>query len=293
MSWDKLNFDWNLVRAFLVTAQEGSFSAAARKLDTTQPTLSRQVAALEAALNLTLFERVAQGIQLTETGLELMKYAQAMNESATKFSLSASGQSQKIEGSVCISVSEIDAVYRLPPVIQYLRQHEPGIELEIVVSNAVSDLKRRDADIAIRSFRPTQPDLIARKLTDEKIWLYGTPGYVAQFDDPDTLDGLQIVGFDRSTVVIDAMARLGLKVSQANFAVITKFQQLQWELAKQGTAMAIFPGQIGDAEPGFVRAFESRGPIMEIPLWLVCHRELHTSIRVRRVFDILVEMIAN
>jgi DNA-binding transcriptional LysR family regulator len=91
----------------------------------------------------------------------------------------------------------------------------------------------------------------------------------------------------------DLLARLGLKVSQANFAVITKFQQLQWELAKQGTAMAIFPGQIGDAEPGFVRAFESRGPIMEIPLWLVCHRELHTSLRVRRVFDILVEMIAN
>ncbi len=293
MSWDKLNFDWNLVRAFLVTAQEGSFSAAARKLDTTQPTLSRQVAALETALGLTLFERVAQGIQLTETGLELMKYAQAMDESAGQFSLSASGQSQKIEGNVCISASEIDAVYRLPPIIQYLRQQEPGIELEIVVSNAVSDLKRRDADIAIRSFRPTQPDLIARKLTDERIWLYGTPGYVTQFSDPDTLAGLQIVGFDRSTVVIDAMARLGLRVTQANFAIITKFQQLQWELAKQGTALAIFPEQIGDAEPGFVRAFESYGPIMQIPLWLVCHRELHTSLRVRRVFDVLVEMIAD
>ena len=293
MSWDKLNYDWNLVRAFLVTAQEGSFSAAARKLNTTQPTLSRQVAALEAALDLTLFERVAQGIQLTETGLELMKYAQAMDDSASQFSLSASGQSQKIEGNVCISVSEIDAVYRLPPVIHYLRQHEPGIELEIVVSNAVSDLKRRDADIAIRSFRPTQPDLIARKLTDEKIWLYGAPGYVAQFTDPNNVAALQIVGFDRSTVVIDAMARLGLTLNQANFAVITKFQQLQWELAKQGTALAIFPEQIGDAEPRFVRAFESYGPIMQIPLWLVCHRELHTSLRVRRVFDILVKMLAD
>lgn len=293
MNTTKKQLDWDLIKAFLVTAQEGSFSAAARKLAITQPTLSRQVAALESNLGLTLFERIAQGIQLTVTGMALLEHALAMDESAKAFSLCASGQSQIIEGNVCISVSEIDAVFRLPKVIEILRQKEPGIDLEIVVSNAVSDLKQREADIAIRSFRPTQPDLIARKLTEENIWLYGRPEYVAKFEDPTQLDNLQIVGFDRSTQVLDILTNKGLNLSQKNFPIQTKFQQLQWELAKQGTAMAIFPEQIGDAEPQFIRGFSDLGPIVKVPLWLVSHRELHTSLRVRRVFDILVEEFAD
>ena len=166
MDWTAVKFDWNRARAFLVTAEEGSLSAAARALEMTQPTLSRQVAALEEELGVALFERLKGGLALTQSGIELLAHVRAMGEAASQFSLSATGQSQALEGNICIAASEIDATFRLPAIIQTLRTLEPGINIEIVVSNQVSDLKRREADIAIRSFQPTQHDLIARKIKD-------------------------------------------------------------------------------------------------------------------------------
>ena len=159
MNWKSVKFDWNNARAFLVTAEEGTLSAAAKALGLTQPTLSRQVAALEAEMGVTLFERVGQRLVLTESGLALLQHARSMGDAASKFSLAASGQSQQLEGAVAISVSELDAVFRLPEIISGLRKSEPGIDIEVVVTNEPSDLKRREADIAIRSVRQTQQDM--------------------------------------------------------------------------------------------------------------------------------------
>jgi DNA-binding transcriptional LysR family regulator len=290
MSWKSVNFDWNHTRAFLITAEEGTLSAAAKALDMTQPTLSRQVAALEKELGVTLFERVAQRLILTDSGVELLEHARSMNKAATSFSLGASGQSQQIEGLVTVSVGELDAVYRLPKIIAKLRIEEPAIDIEVVVTNAPSDLKRREADIAIRNFRPTQGDLIAKKLGEEVIWLYGIQKYLAQFQkfsDPSKLAGIQIIGFEQSNSVLEVLNSKGWQVSKNNCQVTTSFQLLQLELCKQGLGLIFFPEDIGDENPDLVRAFEHLGPIMQLPVWLVCHKELRTSLRVRRVFDFI------
>ena len=163
MNWASVNFDWNHTRAFLVTAEEGTLTAAAKALGMTQPTLSRQVSALEAQLGIRLFERVGQRLVLTDSGVELLEHARLMGSTALQFSLAATGQSQQLEGSVTVSAGELDAVFRLPKIIATLRREEPGIDIEVIVTNEASDLKRREADIAIRSFRPTQNDLIAKK----------------------------------------------------------------------------------------------------------------------------------
>ena len=105
MHWQSINFDWNQARAFLVTAEEGSLTAAARALDLTQPTLGRQVAALERSLGLVLFERVGRGLELTQAGLELLDHIRAMGDAANRVSLAASGQSESVEGQVCITAS--------------------------------------------------------------------------------------------------------------------------------------------------------------------------------------------
>ena len=178
MDWRSIKFDWNRARAFLVTAEEGTLSAAAKALDLTQPTLSRQVTALETELKVTLFERVGQRLVLTSSGVELLEHARKMGDTALDFSLAVTGQSQKIEGNVTVSASELTAIYTLPKVIAQLREQEPGITIEIVVTNEVSDLKRREADIAIRSFHPKEKDLIAKKIGEEVIWLYGTEQYL-------------------------------------------------------------------------------------------------------------------
>jgi DNA-binding transcriptional LysR family regulator len=292
MDWKAVQFDWNRARAFLVAAEEGSLSAAARSLEITQPTLSRQVAALEEELNIVLFERFSGGLSLTPSGLELLNHVRAMGDAASQFSLTANGQSLALEGNICIAASEIDATFRLPAIIATLRELEPGIEIDVVVSNAASDLKRREADIAIRSFQPPQPDLIARKIRDINIWPYVSHDYFSSKnlqENPSDLSGVSFAGFDHSSMIIDALNAVGIAATQEHFPITCPFQLLQWELAKAGTAMAIFPEDIGDAEPRLRKAYEASGPLLSIPMWLVCHRELRTSRRVRRVFDLLAQ----
>lgn len=292
MNWKPVKFDWNNTRAFLVTAEEGTLSAAAKALELTQPTLSRQVAALEAEMGVTLFERVGQRLVLTESGLELLEYARSMGNAAMQFSLAATGQSLQLEGSVVVSVGELDAVFRLPKIIAKLKRKEPGIDIEVVVTNETSDLKRREADIAIRSFRPTQNDLIVKKLGEEVIWLYGTQDYLQQlpqFAEINELTNIQIIGFDRSNAVSEVLNQKGWQLTKENFRLITSFQLLQLELCRQGLGLIFFPQDMGDKDPRLVRAFEQRGPVIKLPVWLVCHQELRTSLRVRRVFDFIAE----
>ena len=226
MNWASVNFDWNHTRAFLVTAEEGTLSAAAKALGMTQPTLSRQVAALELELGVTLFERVGKRLVLTDSGLELLQQAQSMSDAAMLFSLTASGQSQQIEGSVIVSVGELDAVFRLPKIIAKLRQLEPKIEIEVVVTNQPSDLIRREADIAIRNFHPTQNDLIAKKLGEEVIHLYGAEDYVKKISPFTSLaeltevQDIQIIGFDKTDAVSKVLNPLGWQLSEDNLSLI-------------------------------------------------------------------------
>ncbi len=289
-----MNFDWNRARAFLVAAEEGSLSAAARALETTQPTIGRQIAALERELGVTLFERMAHGLELTESGLQLLASVRLMGQSATEFSLRASGQSQQLEGRVCISASELHAIHYLPPIVAKLRAQEPGIEIDIQSSNSVSDLKQRDADIALRNFRPNQPDLIIRKLRDENIWLYATQSYLENFPAfaaAADLSGLQIIGYEQTESMLSLVKTMGFPVTLKNLAMTSPSYLIQMSLIKQGLGVGMMPASNGDAEPSLVRAFEHLGTLIEIPLWLVVHRELHTSLRVRRVFDLLVTEI--
>ena len=173
-----MNFDWNRARAFLVTAEEGSLSAAARALNMAQPTLGRQVAALEQELGVTLFERVGRALVLTDAGAQMLTHAQAMGAAAQAFSLTASGQSDAIAGHVAISATDLSSVWALPPIIRQLRKIAPDITIEVVASNQISDLKRREADIAVRNARPEDPDLIAKLICNDVGTFFASPDYL-------------------------------------------------------------------------------------------------------------------
>ncbi|KJY81929.1 LysR family transcriptional regulator [Vibrio galatheae] len=295
MNWKSISFDWNRTRAFLATAELGSLSAAAKSLRLTQPTLSRQVSALEDELGVALFERSAHKLQLTPSGIELLNIAREMGDVAHKFSMAANGQSQDLEGVVVISACQLDAVYRLPPILSKLRHEEPSISIELVVTNDVSDLKRRDADIAIRSFQPTQPSLIAKKLGDEQVYLYGTREYLQPFLDLGAIEGfqdVQIIGFGNNSQIIEQFAKHGWQLTEDNFKLSTEFQPAQLELCKQHLGLMYLPEDIANKEPQLVRVPNEFFPVMQIPLWLVCHEELRTNLRVRRVFDLLAAELA-
>ncbi len=216
MDWNSITFDWNQVRAFLVTAEEGSFSAASRALGLTQPTLGRQVATLEDRLGITLFERLGRSLSLTQSGLELLEHVRAMGEAASRVSLTASGQSQSIEGRVCITATDVMSMYLLPDALKRLREMAPAIEIEIVASNDVRDLRRREADIAIRHGRPEQPDLIARLLRETSIHLYASTDYLDQHGRPSSPDDLSeavFIGFDQSDRLPARLNEIGLRLT--------------------------------------------------------------------------------
>lgn len=291
MDWRSVKFDWNRARAFLITAEEGSLSAAARALGMAQPTLGRQVDGLEQELGVVLFERVGRGLTLTPSGLELLDHVRDMGEAAGRVSLVALGQSLALEGSICISASETYATALLPPIITKLRQEEPGIHVEIVVSNHASDLRRREADIAIRNFRPTEPDLIARKIGNADAVLYATPDYITKIGNPSRPSDLQradFVGLDHGGMMLKGLNRLGLGLTEANFPLITESYLVMWELVRQGAAIGILDAYIGDAEPSVTRVLPDLEPLV-FPIWLVAHRELTTSRRIRMVFDFLAQ----
>ncbi len=291
MDWRAVKFDWNKARAFLVTAEEGSLSAAARALGMAQPTLGRQVDGLEQELGIVLFERVGRGLTLTPSGLELLEHVREMGKAAGRVSLTAMGQSQALEGSISISASETYAAVLLPPIVAKLRIAEPGIHVEIVVSNHASDLLRREADIAIRNFRPTEPDLIAKKIGMADAVLYAAPSYIARLGHPKTpydLRHADFVNMDRSGMMLKALNGLGLGLTEANFPLLTENYIVMWELVKQGAAIGVLDAYIGDADPDVVRVLPDLEPI-KFPIWLVAHRELTTSRRIRRVYDYLIE----
>lgn len=293
MDWRAIAFDWNQARAFLVTAEEGSLSAAARALGMAQPTLGRQVRALEARLGVALFERAGRGLLLTPTGSDLLVHLRAMGDAAGAASLVASGRSEAVEGTVTISATEIAAAYMLPRILGEFREAHPGIEVEIVVSNALSDLRRREADIAIRSVRPTDPELIARAIGQGRARLYAAHAYLDARGDPETpeaLARLDFIGFADNTLLLRGLQAHGAPIAPDRFRLRSANHLVQWRMVCAGLGVGVMVDTVGDVEP-LVRPAAPWFAPFTYDVWLVAHRELRTSRRIRIVFDHLAERL--
>jgi DNA-binding transcriptional LysR family regulator len=165
-------FDWRLVRSFLAVLDAGSLMGAARTLQARQPTLSRHVAELESQLGAPLFERTGRGVLPTAMALAIADAARQMEAGARSLSQALAGRREVRTGTVKITTSMVAATYLLPPLLTRLHIEEPGIQLELVASNQISNLLRREADIAVRMVRPTQGSLVARKLGSVGIGAY-------------------------------------------------------------------------------------------------------------------------
>lgn len=294
MNWQAVAFDWNQVRAFLATAEEGSLSAAARALGLTQPTLSRQVAGLEADLGVTLFERGRRTTDLTESGLALLEHVRAMGEAATRVSLAATGRSELIDGHVSITATEQFAIHYLPSAIERIRERAPGIEIEIIPANASLDLIRREADIAIRHARPAHGDLITRRIGATTAHLYGASHYLDRIGRPKTpadLAGADFIGFEHAEQLIEAYNRMGIAVTRDHFRVYSASGSVILALIEQGLGLGLVTRDIAAKRPALEEVLPSLPPI-DVPAWLVTHRELHTSRRIRLVFDTIAEVVA-
>jgi DNA-binding transcriptional LysR family regulator len=282
-------FDWSQAQAFLATAETGSFSGAARNLGLSQPTVGRHVAALESDLGLVLFDRVGKSLALTENGLALVEHVKAMKDAADLLSLSASGQDKTIAGPVSIKASDVFCAYILPPIIERIRLTYPEVQVEIVSTNDVQDLRRREADIAIRNVQPTQPDLYAKRLRTTTGKLYGATSYLDQLGRPATIKDFSerttFIG-DTSGQVLQMLTATGVPVAGEQFSIIANSGVAMWELVKRGVGLAVMFKDLADmtAEVEAVLPMEIS---VDVPVWLVTHSELKTNARIRAVFDFL------
>ncbi|NRF65829.1 LysR family transcriptional regulator [Aquincola sp. S2] len=282
---------WELHRSFLGVLKEGSLSAAARALDLSQPTVGRHVAALEAALGLVLFTRSQSGLLPTEAALALRGYAEAMHSTAAALERAAQSQGEGVQGAVRISASEVIGVEVLPPIVAALQQAHPRLQIELVLTNRVQDLLRREADIAVRMTPPKHAQLIARRVGDVLLGLHAHPSYLARCGTPRTLAELAqhaLIGYDEETPFIRA-ARAALPGwTRQAFTLRTDSDVAQLALIRAGAGIGICQVALAQREPALVRLLPRQAEL-KLETWVTMHEDLRHSPRCKASFDALVQ----
>ncbi len=283
--------DWNLYRTFLAVLQEGSLSSAARKLALTQPTVTRHLDALEAAMGVTLFFRTQRGLTPTDMALKLVPHAQSLAATAAAMQRLASEQAGEVRGTVRVSASEVVGVLHLPPILAALRRRHPGITIELVLSNAVADLLQREADIAVRMTEPVQDALLAKRLPSVELGLYAHRDYLAKRGEPLSMASLadyDLIGFDTETPPLRALARRYPAFARPAFALRTDSDLARHAAIRAGFGVGMCQVAIAKRDPVLTRVLEDQVSI-ELGLWIVMHEDLKSSAHCKVVFDALAE----
>lgn len=288
------HFDWSHLQSFVAVAEHGSLSAAARAQGKSQPTLSRHIANLERLIGARLFERGKSGVVLTEMGGDLLQHASQMADAAARLELRSEGGHQDLAGTVRITASRIVATYLLPSALTDLHLRYPKIEIEVVASDDTNNLLRREADIALRMYRPTQGDVISQHIGDLMLAAYAAPEYLARkgrLVHLDDIIGHDVIGYDRSTLIIDGLHRFGFDVGRSFFKFRSDDQVMCWQMVRAGFGIGFNQVGIGDADPLVERVFKDR-TVGHLPVWLTAHPELRQSPRIRKVYDHLKGALA-
>ena len=283
--------DWTLLQSFSAVAETGSLSAAARKLGQSQPTLGRHIRALEAALGVELFTRGPRGLIPTEAARGMIGPAEQMRAAAARLQLAAEGQEAGLAGVVRVTASSVVSHFVLPSILAALRHAHPEIQVELVPSDSSENLLFREADIALRMYRPTQLDLVAAHVCDLEMGLYAATGFLDRVGRPQTVEealSLDFVGFDADDTIIRFMRATGLDVGREFFGIRSDDQAAYWQLVRAGCGIGGMQTVIGEAEPGVERILPGLD-LPTLPVWLATPTALRHNPRIRLVWDRLAE----
>jgi DNA-binding transcriptional LysR family regulator len=286
---DLQTLDWNLVRAFLAVVEAGSLTRAAERLDSSQPTLSRQIATLEQVLGTPLFERTARRLAPTAAGQTLATYAQRMRDTMRAAGAALALHSTALAGTVRLTASEVVAAYLLPDLLTGLAQRHPDLEVELVASNDVDNLLDREADIAVRMVRPSQGGVIARHVADWPLGVYTHLRYLEEVGGAIAVERLasyRWIGQDEDTQLIAGFRALGFDVNRNFFKLRCDNQIVTMQALLAGLGLAVAPAPVAARMEG-LREIPLGLPMPQLPVWLTAHRELRSNARMRAVFDFL------
>jgi DNA-binding transcriptional LysR family regulator len=290
----KTPFDWSLIRSFLAALDQGSLLGAARLLKTSQPTLGRHITELESQLGVVLFERTGRGLVPTATALQLADSAREMESGALQLSRALSGTQLQTAGTVRITASVPVAVQLMPPILARMRLALPDIQVELVSSNQVSNLLRREADIAVRMVRPEQGTLIAKKIGRVGVGAYAHRSYLARRSPLRKLADLlqhDLIGHDTDPSILRGFQALGFAVGPEIFALRTDDFIVQWQAVRSGVGIGFIADYMARTDPDVLRVLPTALKVPDLPMWLAVHREIRTNGRIRAVYDLLAQAL--
>lgn len=284
------NIGWELYRSFLAVLNEGSLSGAARALGVAQPTVGRHIATLEKSLGIALFTRSQIGLMATEAALSLRSYAQSMQITAAALERAAASQGTGVRGTVRITASEVIGVEVLPSIVARLRDEHPDLVVELVLTDRMQDLLRREADIAVRMVRPRQALLVARRVGQIELGLHAHAQYLSRHGAPRILADLSrhaLIGFDQENAFIRSAGKALSGLRREMFALRTDNSLAHMALIRCGAGIGVCQVPIARRDPALARLL-SRQFSLKMECWITMHEDLRNSPRCRVTFDALI-----
>ncbi|WP_028310605.1 LysR family transcriptional regulator [Derxia gummosa] len=286
--------DWSLLHCLLAIVEAGSLTAAATRLGISQPTLTRSLARLEAAVGAELLVRNARGVTTTEAGQIALEGARRMQAAAQSLALDLLGTADRLAGTIRLTASKLTATYLLPRLLAPLLHTHPEIEIEIVASDAIEQMAEGEAHLALRHSRPTQADLIARHLGALEVRAFAHAHYLARHEgriDPARMNEYDWIGYERSDLLIRGFRDAGIEVTRNFFRFRCDDSATNWQMALAGFGIAFAPSAIAERFDGMLPALPDNYTT-RLPVWIVGHRSTRGSARVKLLRDTLAQGLA-
>ena len=286
--------NWEWYRSFVAVLETGSLSAAGRAMGMTQPTVGRHIDSLEAALELKLFTRSFDGFAPTDAALELKPYAANLSATAAALRRVATSQGDGVRGTVRLTASEIVSNEVLPPILADLRDAHPALVIELVPSNKVENLLRRDADIAVRMTTPSQDALIAKRVASIAVGLHAHRRYLDRHGTPRALEDLAghaLIGWDTETAYIRRFQDRYPQITRESFAFRSDSDVAQLAAIRAGLGIGFCQARLAARDPSLVRLFEAQISL-NLETWIAMHADLRDSPRCAVTFAALAEGLA-
>ena len=287
-----LAVDWNLVRTFVSVVETGSLAAAARQLNFSHPTVARHIQQLEAQLGLPLFERAASGLKTNDAGDRLAAVASRMRKDAMTFESVTAAVKDTPAGKVRITIAEL-LVDLAPQLLVSLKDFsgENNRQIELVISSQQLNLLEGEADIAVRHVRPSQSELVCRRVGGLSMAAYASREYVAEHGEPtlNNVDAHWYVDGVTEQPFAMAVARLGLTIPQDRVSFRSDSLQAQLRAVEAGWGVAGLPVYLGE-QAGLQRVLAD-APSDNMDIWVVARPGVRSQLLLRLVFERLSEAL--
>jgi len=286
--------DWDDLRYFLAVARRGTLARAGAELRINPTTVGRRLSTLEETAGARLFDRTPDGYHLTRAGHDLLVHAERMEAEALALERAISGADEKLSGVVRLSATEMIGTRFLAPHLARFHRDYPDIVLDLSCTTRAVNLGRREADIALRLARPTEENLVVKKLTAVALGLYASNQYLEARGVPsrpdESLSGHDVILFSDSRAFSVENAWLEERLGDATVVMRSDSVSSVFSAAAGGLGIALLPRVVAGAEPALRRIRTQDAPQARV-IWQAVHRDLARAPRIRVVLDFLATIV--